>query len=612
MTKKRCDVAKEDQWNVEKLYPNWETWEKDLQQVLPTSPTYPRWPDLATYRTYLADGPDMIKGALEEILMLERKLTKLYVYAHLKQDEDLTEDLAKTAFGRISAYWNDFNQEISWFNPELLAIPEAELNTFLSSEKLREYKILLDKIIRMRKHCLSEESELLIALAAKPLQAAQQAFRAINDADFKFGSVKDSENRDREITHGQYGLYIRDQDRALRKNAFETYHIKYSNYENTICELLNGQIQKNIFNARARRYETALDSALYPNQIDTNVYYSLIKTVNSRLGSLHRYLKLRKKILKLDSLHMYDLYVPLTKDVDIQIPYKEAEELVIKSVAPLGEEYQQKLAQGLTKDRWVDRYENLSKRSGAYSSGCFDSYPYILMNYKNVLRDVFTLAHEAGHSMHSLLSRQNQPYQYSDYPIFVAEVASTFNEEMLAKEILKKYTKKEEQIFLVNQKIEDIRATLFRQTMFAEFELMLYTWGESNTPITPRLLKEEYTKLNTKYFGDAVIDEGIAIEWARIPHFYYNFYVYQYATGLSAAIALTEKVQNGGDEDREAYLSFLKSGSSEYPIELLKKAGVDMRSSEPVNAAIDRFDQLVDQLEKLLIQESQEPAHANK
>lgn len=603
MSKKRCDIAKEDQWNVEKLYPNWEAWEKDLQLVYPTSTTYPRWPDLATYRTYLVDGPDMIIGALEEIINLERKLTKLYVYANLRQDEDLAEDKSKTAFGKISSLWNDFNQEISWFNPELLAIPEAELNKFLNSETLREYKILLDKVVRMKKHTLSEESELLLASAGKSLQAVHQAFKAINDADFKFGKVKDGNNNEREITHGQYGLYIRDQDRVLRKNAFQQYHKQYQSYENTLCELLNGQVQKNIFNARSRLYPSALDAALYPNQIDISVYQSLIRAVNQRLPSLHRYLKFRKEVLKLDALHMYDVYVPLTKDVDIQLLYNEAEEIIIQSVAPLGKEYQNKLAKGLKQDRWVDRYENLNKRSGAYSSGCFDSYPYILMNYKNVLRDAYTLAHEAGHSMHSLLSRETQPYHYSDYPIFVAEVASTFNEDLLSAELLKKFTKKDEQIFLINQKIEDIRSTLFRQTMFAEFELMLYTWAETSVPLTPRMLKEEYIKLNKKYFGpDCVIDEDIAIEWARIPHFYYNYYVYQYATGISAAIALSQKVQAGGENEREAYLSFLKSGSSEYPIQLLQKAGVDMRSPEPVNAAIDKFDQLVNQLENLLME----------
>jgi len=323
--------------------------------------------------------------------------------------------------------------------------------------------------------------------------------------------------------------------------------------------------------------------------------------VSDYLPVLHRYLALRKRILNLKELHVYDLYVPLTSSVDIRLSYEQAEDLVIRSVAPLGNEYQNHLRRGLQAHRWVDRYENKNKRSGAYSSGCYDSMPYILMNYKNLLRDVFTLAHEAGHSMHSLYSRSHQPYHYSDYPIFLAEVASTFNEDLLSRLMINECKNPAEKIFLINQQIEDIRGTLFRQTMFAEFELKLHECLEKGTPLTPHLLKEEYRALNRKYFGpDTILDPEIDVEWARIPHFYYNFYVFQYSTGISAALSLANRVVEGSHKEREAYLRFLKGGSSQFPIEMLKDAGIDMTSTEPVTAAIRKFNALLNQLEELL------------
>ncbi len=607
MAKKRYEIPSSDRWNVEAMYPNQEAWENDLQLVLPASQTYPMWPDLAAFRGQLDKGAEVVKAAIEELIRMERKLTKLYVYAHLRQDEELTNDQAKTAFGRVAALWHDYNQEISWFDPELLSLPEATLESYMKAESLAPYHFLLEKLIRQKKHRLSEEGELLMALSGQALSAPHKAFSAISDADFKFPKVKNAKGEEKELTHGQYGLYIRDQDRTLRQNAFSTYHKQYEQYENTFCELLQGQVQKNVFNARARKYASALDAALFPHNVDIEVYHSLIQTVNSRIGSLHRYLDLRKKVLGLDELHLYDMYVPLTKDIDIRMPYSDAEDIIVRSVAPLGNDYQKTLAKGFKEQRWVDRYENESKRSGAYSSGCYDSMPYILMNYKDMLRDVCTLAHEAGHSMHSYLSREHQPFHYSDYPIFLAEVASTFNEELLMTQLMQNFANKEEQIFLINQKIEDIRGTLFRQTMFAEFELLIHQLVEANQPLTPRLLKEKYAELNAKYFGpNAVIDPEITIEWARIPHFYYNFYVYQYATGISAALALARRVQQGGEKERNDYLTFLQGGGSKYPLELLQQAGVDMRSSAPVNAAIDRFDQLLGKLEDLLLSEKTE------
>lgn len=600
MTVTREQVTQSDCWNVEEMYTSFSDWEADFQKHFPEREP-PRWPELQQYQGRLGEGPATVKECLEFLFDTSRIIEKLYTYAHLRHDEDITNDTHKTAYQRMLAIYHQFAQESSWFEPELLALPQETMDSILSSPEMEPYRFHLEKVVRIKEHTLSPENEMLLALSGKALQTAHKAFSAINDADFVFGSVKDKDGNDKEITHANYGLYIREHDRTLRENAFTHYHGKYFSYENTLAELLSGQTEAHVFNAKARRYGSSLDAALFPKNIDTKVYHSLIKAVNDNLGKLHKYFELRKKVMGVDSLHLYDMYVPLTSEVEIEMDFDTAIDAVTESVSPLGGEYQDALRAGLTTNRWCDRYENRNKRSGAYSSGCYDSMPYILMNFKDKLRDVFTLAHEAGHSMHSLLSHQNQPYQYGDYPIFLAEVASTFNEDLLNRLLLKQANKKEEKIFLINQQIEDIRATLFRQTMFAEFELRIHELAEANTPLTPTLLKNEYMELNKRYFGDVThVDDEIAIEWARIPHFYYNFYVYQYATGISAALALSERVNAGSMEEREAYLSFLKGGCSRYPIELLKVAGVDMTTPAPVEAAIKKFGNLVDQLEDLL------------
>lgn len=597
----RNEVAAEDKWNVDALYPNFEAWQKDFQSLYPEGKR-PRWPEIAAFKGRLAESIGTFKQCLELMMALSRKLSRLYTYAHLRHDEEITDDAHKTSMGRILGCMHDFNEETSWFEPELLGLPEATLQTYLKAPELAEYRFHIEKIARLRPHTLTPEKEELLALAGKALQAPSKTFSAINDADFKFPNVLDSQGKSRELSHALYGLYIRDRDRTLRKNAFEAVFGKYREFENSLCELINGQIQSHLFNARAHRYSSCLEAALYPKNIDTAVYHSLIKSVRDNIGVLHKYVKLRKKILKLDRLHFYDLYVPMVQQVDIKMSYPEAEEVVVTAVAPLGSEYQNILLKGLREDRWVDRFENQNKRSGAYSSGCYDSMPYILMNYKGILKDVFTLAHEAGHSMHSFMSHKYQPYQYADYPIFLAEVASTFNEELLSRLLLQRTTDKAEKLFLINEKIEDIRGTLLRQTMFAEFELFLHQMAEQDTPLTPRLLKEFYRNLNTFYFGpDVELDPEIDVEWARIPHFYYNFYVFQYSTGISAALALAERVTKGGETERKAYLDFLQGGSSRYPLDMLARAGVDMHTPAPVEAALRKMSELVDQFESLAV-----------
>lgn len=599
--KKRSDIAKSDQWNTEALFQDTKSWKREFTSIVEASQGDVKWPSLSKFRGSLKENPQQLKKALDLFMEIEQRLTKLYTYAHLKHDEDITQNEFKTNYEQILSLSHHFAEETAWLQPEILSLPEKLLEAYLSSPVLAEYHFHLEKMIRLKKHTLSAEMEKILALSGQPLQSVHKAFSAINDADFKFGDVANQRGEMKPLSHGTYALYIRDQDSVLRKNAFTIYHNQYASFENTLCELLSGEIQSHHFYSKARNFSSCLEAALYPKNIEIPVYISLIDAVHEKIKVLHRYMALRNKVLQCPQLHMYDLYVPLTKNVDMKYAYDEAEALVIESVAPLGEEYQQCLKKGLYEDRWVDRYENLNKRSGAYSSGCYGSMPYILMNYKTLLRDVFTLAHEAGHSMHSFYSRRSQPYHMSDYPIFLAEVASTFNEDLLSRLLIQHCRSKEEKIFLINQKIEDIRGTLFRQTMFAEFELFLHISVEEGIPLTPTLLNTTYHALNEFYFGKEVfIDPEINVEWARIPHFYYNFYVFQYATGISAALALADKVIHGQDRDREAYLSFLKGGCSRYPIDMLEMAGVNMRDKAPVMAAIDRFESLIDELEQLL------------
>lgn len=597
--KKREEVVFENKWNVEAFYASVEDWEKEFSQAARFEEN-PRWPNLLAYKGHLKEGELVLKEALQVFLSISRNLEKLYTYAHLRHDEETTIDEHKVRYDQALALLHDFSHESAWFEPEILSLSKELLSRYLKSSTFVAYRFYLEKMIRGKKYVLPFEQEKILALAGKSLETAQKSFHAINNSDFKFGFVLDCEGKERELSHGSYNLYLREKDRVLRCNAFKRMCEQFACYENTLAQLFSGQVQGHLFQTRVRGYSCCLESALFPKNIDMSVYRSLIEAVRSRIGVLHRYTSVRKKILGVEELHLYDMYVPLVSEVDMKMTYMEAQEAVIESVEPLGKNYQEFMGKGLTEGRWVDRYENANKRSGAYSSGCYDSMPYILMNFKGTLNDVFTLAHEAGHSMHSFLSRKYQPYHYAEYSIFVAEVASTFNEELLMHLMLNRTNNKEERMYLINQKIEDIRATLFRQTMFAEFELLVHESAEKGIPLTPTFLKEEYFKLNEVYFGkDVFIDREIEIEWARIPHFYYNFYVYQYATGISAALTLAEKVLQGGVKEREAYIGFLQGGYSRYPIDLLKDAGVDMTSSKPVEVTISKFESLVDELESL-------------
>lgn len=596
----RSEVAIEDQWNLTPLFASLEDWEREFQKWgRPDKKVH--FPEIQTFKGTLKEGPEKLKKLFNICFEFDRHLSKLFTYAHLRHDEDLGHDVHKKIHSQILSVFYDFKEETSWIEPEILELPDDVVKKYLNSKELADYKLYLERIVRLKPHILSAEKEELLALSGKPLHVSVKAFSALNNADLKFPDVENEKGEKSELTHGKYILYMRSQDRKLREDAFKKLHQTFQSFENTICELIQGHVQCHVFGMRARHYSSCLEAALFPNEIDTAVYHTLIKTVRKHLPALHRYMKLRKQSLGYKEMHLYDLYVPLVAQVDMSFDFATAEDNVIESVSVLGNNYQKELEKGLKSDRWVDRYENLKKRSGAYSSGCYDSNPYILMNYQGTFNDLMTLSHELGHSMHSFHSHKNQPYHYSSYPIFLAEVASTFNEELMIKHIMSKNLSKEEKAFLINQKIEDIRLTFFRQTMFAEFELQIHEWAEKNVPLTPALLKEYYLKLNQDYFGpDVVIDEEIASEWSRIPHFYSDFYVYQYATGISAAFALFDKVMKEGEGARVKYLQFLSSGCSLPPLEILKRAGVDMTTQEPIEATIHHFDKLVSELFVLL------------
>jgi oligoendopeptidase F len=591
MPPSRNEVPETDRWNVEALYQSPENWKQDLEKL--------EWSELSQYKGRLHD-PKAAAKLFDSYLSLQRQLEKLHTYAHLRFDEDLGNDSFKSNFGMISSLIHEFSLETSWIEPEFLSLTEVQFQKLLADSTLNPYRFHLEKIGRMRPHTLSSEQEQLMALSGKALDTSYRAFGALNNADLTFKPAIDSKGEEHPLSNGSYASYLRHPDRALRKSAFENLHRAYEAHANTLCELIQGQVQSHLFVARSRKFKNCLEAALFPHQIDRSVYENLIASVRARLPLLHRYVSLRKKLLKLPDIHLYDLQVPLVEDAEANMDYEEARQAVVASVAPLGNRYQSELKKGLMEDRWVDKYENARKRSGAYSSGCYDSMPYILMNYQGTLNDVLTLAHEAGHSMHSLLSRNHQPYIYSQYPIFVAEVASTFNEQLLLQHLKSKAKSKKDQVFLINYQIEGIRGTILRQTLFAEFELQLHKWAEEGVPLTPSLLKKTYAQLNRDYYGpEMVLDPEMEIEWARIPHFYYNFYVYQYATGLSAALALFQKAAFN-EEARDKYLQFLSSGGSKYPIDLLKGAGVDMTKPDAVNAALDHFENLLNEMEKLI------------
>ena len=591
---RREDVAVENTWRLEDIFATDEEWEEERKAIAEELDKF------SAFRGTLANSADQ----LYQLLALEDKVSerfgKLYTYAHMRYDQDTTNSFYQALNAKAQTLATQASSIMSFIVPEILTIDAEKLTQFTEEKpELKLYDKVLDDIVRKKEHVLSEKEETLLAEMSEVLSSPAQTFGMLNNADLTFPTIEDEDGVPTELTHGRYTNFLESSKRAVRENAFKAMYQTYDEFINTFSSTLSGQVKKNNTTAKVRNYSSAREASLDRNNIPESVYDTLVEAVNDRLDLLHRYVSLRKKMLDLDEMHMYDMYTPLVEDVDFEYTYEEAQDLLLKGLAPLGEEYSERLKEGFD-NRWVDVEENRGKRSGAYSSGSYGTNPYILMNWQDNLSNVFTLAHEFGHSLHSYYTHENQPYRYGNYSIFVAEVASTLNESLLNEYLVNKTEDPKRKLYLLNNFLDGFRGTVFRQTMFAEFEHLIHKMDQEGEALTPDVLTKHYYELNEKYYGaDVVHDEEIGLEWARIPHFYYNYYVYQYATGYSAAQALSVKIQKEGQPAIDRYFGFLKAGSSDYPIEVLKKAGVDMTEKTPIMQALDIFEEKLNEMEAL-------------
>ena len=590
----RSEISSEYKWSVEDIYKSDDLWEDDYKKAQSYAEK------IGSFKGKLSESAEKLLEYFRMNDELSVLFDKLAYYSLCKRDEDTRVSKYQDMANRLDILVVAIDEAAAFVTPELLSISDETLEKFYADcPDLELYRRALDKIRVQREHILSENEEKIIALTGEIVNSPDNIFSMFNDADLKFPDACDKDENPHQITHESFIPLMRSEDRALRKSAFDGLYHTYESFKNTSAAMLSGQIKALIFHARAKKYKSTLDAALSRNEVDTAVYHRLIEAVHENLDLMHRYVKIRKKALGLSELHPYDLYVPIVSGVDDKIDFEQAKAEVYESLAPMGEEYRAIFKKGID-ERWIDVYENEGKRSGGYSAGC-RVHPFILLNHKDTLNCEFTLAHEMGHAIHSYLSNKNQPVAYSDYVIFVAEVASTCNESLLMQHLLKKCTDKKRRAYLVNYFLEQFRTTLYRQTMFAEFELMINEKAERGESLTAENLCEIYHKLNVEYYGeDLVVDKELDMEWARIPHFYNDYYVYQYATGFSAAIALSQKILNEGEPAVRDYISFLSGGCSKDPISLLKGAGVDMTSKSAVENALQLFSKLLDEMEELL------------
>ncbi|WP_226037646.1 oligoendopeptidase F [Aquibacillus saliphilus] len=591
----RKEIPVEKTWKLEDIFTTDEKWEEELEGIKQQIPSFER------YQGKLEKSARNLYDLLVLQDEVSERIGKLYTYAHMRYDQDTTNSAYQTLNAKAENLLTQVSSAMSFIVPEILSLDEEKLKTFIKEKQgLKRYEHTLNEITRQRPHILSKKEEELLAEASEVTENASQTFGMLNNADLTFPEVKDDSGEEIELTHGRYLNFLESDNRQVREDAFKAMYGTFGKYKNTFSSTLSGAVKKNNFYAKVRKYDTARQAALNNNNIPEQVYDNLVEAVNERLPLLQRYVSLRKKVLKLDDIHMYDLYTPLVKDVEMKVPYEDAKDYLVKGLAPLGDEYISILEEGFN-SRWVDVEENKGKRSGAYSSGAYGTNPYILMNWQNNINNVFTLAHEFGHSLHSYYTRKNQPFRYGNYSIFVAEVASTCNEALLNEYMINNTKDKKEKLFLLNHFLEGFRGTVFRQTMFAEFEHNIHIQAQNGEALTADKLTELYYDLNKKYFGDEItVDDEIGTEWARIPHFYYNYYVYQYATGYAAATALASQILKEKEPAVERYLNFLKAGNSDYPIEVLKQAGVDMTGKEPILSALDVFEEKLIEMEELL------------
>ena len=590
----RCDIPEKDKWAIEDIYPTDAAWEQDLAKARGFAEK------IASYKGLLSTD----SAKLLEYLRLDDDMTvvleALVNYAQRRNDEDTRDAKYQDMVSRMEMLFVDISGASAFVTPELLSIDDETMERFFREQPEMElYRLCIDRVRRRRAHILSEAEERIMALTGEMTGSPDNIFSMFNDADLKFPDATDKDGNKHQVTHGSYIPLMHSNDRELRKSAFESLYGVYENFRNTSAAVLSSQVKCLTFRARARNYENTLQAALDGNEVPVEVYKQLIEAVHENMHYMYKYVKLRKKLLGVDELHAYDLYAPIVSDIEVKIPFEQAKQEVYDSLAPMGEDYRAIFSQGI-KDRWIDVYENEGKRSGAYSAGA-RVHPYVLLNHKDTLDSEFTLAHEMGHAIHSYLSNKNQPVVYADYVIFVAEVASTCNESLLMQHLLRITTDKKRRAYLINYFLEQFRTTLYRQTMFAEFELMINEKAENGESLTADVMCELYRKLNLLYYGeDIVIDHELDMEWARIPHFYYNYYVYQYATGFSAAIALSQRILKEGAPAVRDYIGFLSGGCSRDPISLLRGAGVDMTSTKPVTDALKLFGELIDEMEELM------------
>jgi len=594
-TPTRDEIPETDKWDLSHLFSSADKWSEDFAWI---QSTYPR---LTNWKGRAGESARTLAELLEFDKALDLKIERVSHYASLQLAEDSANPDYLARMGQLQNLFTKIGETASFIVPEIQAIDDESFARFLDDPALKEWRTRLQKIRRLKPHVLSEKEERLLALGSSALDGYDDTFSQLTDVDMKFGVLLDEKGEERPLTQSSFGAFLVKRDHGLRKSAFHKFYDEFKDHQFTLAATLSYSVKADVFRARARNYRSALEASLFKDDIPVAVYDGLIAAVRANLAPLHRYYELRRRVLGLEELHAYDTYVPLVAEIETDVSFDQAIEKVLASLAPLGNEYVDSLGKGL-RGRWCDRYESKGKRSGAFSSGSYGAPPYILMNYKHdVFSDVYTLAHEAGHSMHTWLAQRTQLYQEADYPIFLAEVASTFNEELLTHYLLEQTNDSKMRAYIINRQIDDIRSTLFRQTMFAEFEKVIHALEESGAALTLEVFKTEYRKLLAAYFGSGVmLDPELELECLRIPHFYNAFYVYKYATGVSAAIALAERVLSGVPGAVEAYLGFLKSGGAKFPLETLQAAGVDMRTSAPVESTLRLFERRLNELEDLL------------
>jgi oligoendopeptidase F len=592
----RADVPDSDKWDLSHLFSDASKWAEDFAWLQKT------YSKIAEWKARLGESAATLAACLEFEKALDLKIERLFHYASLQLAEDSANPDYLSRMGQLQNLLTKISEAASFISPEIQAIPDDKFAKFLEDPALADWKIALRKIRRMKPHVLSEREERLMALGSAALDGYDETFSQLTDVDMKFGILVDNKGEEKPLTQSSYGSFLVKRDHALRKRAFHQFYDEFQDHQFTLASALAYSVKADVFRARARNYPSALEASLFRDDIPVAVYDGLITAVRNNLAPLFRYYELRRRALGLDELHHYDTYVPLVPEIESHVSFDEATETILAAFDPLGAEYIAVLSEGL-RGRWCDRYETKGKRSGAFSAGSFGAPPYILMNYKtDVFSDVYTLAHEAGHSMHTWFAQRSQAFQDYNYPIFLAEVASTFNEELLTHHLLEKTADKKMRAYIINRQIDDIRGTLFRQTMFAEFEKVIHTIEERGDALTLDVFKSEYHALLQAYFGSGVVlDPQLDLECLRIPHFYNAFYVYKYATGISAAVALSERVLAKQPGAVEAYLDFLKSGGSKFPLETLRAAGVDMTTPAPIESTLGLFNRRLTELETLLL-----------